>query len=300
MLETAARDGPLLNFCKLGHLGVMAVPFKGSGLEDTDNFKKLLDLLQKMTDDPRLPLTLASPRVWEDLGRLREEVFDICAGSNNKDEENMQDLLEKIDAIYQHRPSSTQEHRPNDHVQSQASGTSAVVQSNPFRGQTPANGRSSYASSSTTVVEDRHDGSPAREDGFRGVSPAPNNHRGEIPNLYSTPYPLLPSQIGPGGAIAHPLSASFLPTLSPSAGSTEASPGIPTIQHPLPYMRYNNQHHQAPVYYPPRRNTRSATLSSSSPPTRMLSAPSNRWLGSSSSNGVYSSTPPASPVHEGQ
>ncbi|KAH9017229.1 hypothetical protein EDB85DRAFT_2017427 [Lactarius pseudohatsudake] len=126
------------------------------------------------------------------------------------------------------------------HVQSQASGTSAVVQPNPFSGQIPANDRSSYASS-TTVVEDRHDGSPAQEDGFRGVSPVPNNHRGEIPNLYSTPYPLLPSQIGPRGAIAHPFSASFLPTLSPSAGSTDqVSPGIPTIQHPLPYATIIN------------------------------------------------------------
>ncbi|KAH9167000.1 hypothetical protein EDB89DRAFT_1999975 [Lactarius sanguifluus] len=305
MLGTAARDGPLLNFCKLGRLGVMAVPLKGSGLEDTDNLKKLLELLQKMTDDTRLPLALASPLVWEDLGRLREEVFDICAGSNNKDDEaNMQNLLTKIDAVYELRPLSTQEHNPSDHVQSQAPETSAIVQQNPpLRGQIPANDRSSYASS-TTVIGDRHDISPTQVDDFRGFTPAPLNspHR-EFPNLYSTPYPLLPSQIGPGGAISHPFSASFLPTLSPPAGGTDqASLGIPTIQHPSPYMRYNNQLRRAPVYYPPRRDTRanrSATLSPSPPPpTRMLSAPSNRWFGSSSSNGVYSSTPPASPVHE--
>ncbi|KAH9074997.1 hypothetical protein EDB83DRAFT_1887629 [Lactarius deliciosus] len=306
MLGTAARDGPLLNFCKLGRLGVMAVPLKGSGLEDTDYFKKLLELLQKMTDDTRLPLAVASPLVWEDLGRLREEVSDICAGSINKDKASMKDLLTKIDAVYELRPISTQEHNPSDHVQSQAPETSAILQSNPLlRGQIPANDRSSYASS-TTVIGDRHDGSPTQEDDFRGLTPAPlNSPRGGFPNLYSTPYPLLPSQIGPGGAIPHPFSASFLPTLSPPAGSTDqASPGIPTIQHPSPYMRYNSQHRRAPVYYPPRRDTRanrSATLSPSSPPpTRMLSAPSNRWFASSSSNGVYSSTPPASPVHENE
>ncbi|KAH9169428.1 hypothetical protein EDB89DRAFT_1984967 [Lactarius sanguifluus] len=303
MLGTAARDGPLLNFCRLGRLGVMAVPLKGSGLEDTDYFRKLLELLQRMTDDIRLPLAVASPLVWEDLGRLREEVFDICAGSSNKDEANMQDLLTKIDAVNELRPSSTQEHNPSDHVQSQAPETSAIVQRNPlFRGQIPANVRSSYASS-TTVIGDRHDGSPTQEDNFRSFTPAPlNSPRGGFPNLYSTPYPLLPSQIGPGGTIAHPFSAA-LPTLSPPAGSTDqASPGSPTIQHPSPYMRYNNQLRRAPVYYPPRRDTRanrSATLSPSPPPpTRILSASSNRWSGSSSSNGVYSSTPPALPVHQ--
>ncbi|KAH9055764.1 hypothetical protein EDB87DRAFT_1638868 [Lactarius vividus] len=136
-----------------------------------------------------------------------------------------------------------------------------------------------------------------------GFTPAPlNSPRGEFPNLYSTPYPLLPSQIGPGGTIAQPFSASFLPTLSPPAGSTDqASPGITSVQYSSPHMRYNNQRHPAPVYYPPRRDTRanrSTTLSPSPPPTRTPSAPSNRWFGSSSSNGAYSSTPPASPVHE--
>jgi len=167
-LDTAARDGPLLNFCKLGHLGVMAVPFKGSGLEDTD-FKKLLDLLQKMMEDPRRPLTHAATPVWEDLGRLRDEVFDIFARSSNEDKVNTQALLAKIDAVYKHRPSSTQEH-PSGHVQAQASGTSALEQPNPpSRGLMPADDRSSYASTSTVVIEDRHDSSPAREDDFKGT-----------------------------------------------------------------------------------------------------------------------------------
>lgn len=54
MLHKAERDGPLLNFCKLGQLGMMAVGFKGSGLKDTD-LKELLGLMQKMMEDSRLP-----------------------------------------------------------------------------------------------------------------------------------------------------------------------------------------------------------------------------------------------------
>ena len=93
ILGTAARDGPLLNFCKLGHLGIMAVPSKGSGLEDTD-VNGLLDLLQKMTEDPRLPLTLASTPVWDDLHRLRDEVVDICERNSKNDKANMQAVLQ--------------------------------------------------------------------------------------------------------------------------------------------------------------------------------------------------------------
>jgi hypothetical protein len=105
-LRVAERDGPLLNFCKLGRLAMMAVPFKGSGLEHTD-FKKLLDVMQKMTEasDSHLSLTRASTPVWEHLYQLRYKVSDICEKSSNKDEENMKALLKRIDAAY---PSSEQ------------------------------------------------------------------------------------------------------------------------------------------------------------------------------------------------
>ena len=165
ILGTAARDGPLLNFCKLGHLGIMAVPSRGSGLDDTD-VNGLLDLLQKMTEDPRLPLTLASTPVWDDLGRLRDEVVYIWERSSNKDKANRQALLAQIDAVYVHRPSSTQEHRPSDHAQAQASGTSAVVEPNlPSRGSTLG---SSYAST-LAIIEERNVSSPTQEADFRGT-----------------------------------------------------------------------------------------------------------------------------------
>ncbi|KAH9043969.1 hypothetical protein EDB84DRAFT_1471073 [Lactarius hengduanensis] len=212
----------------------------------------------------------------------------------------MQALLEKIDAIYGRRPSSIQEH-PSDHVQSQASGTSPVVQptrSPRFRGRIPTNDRSSYASSSTIVIEDRHDDSPVQEDDHRGITPAPlNNSRGEFPNIYRNAYPHLPSQMTSSGAITRPYSASFLPTLSrPLESSDIASPGLPSIHSPLPPMRFNDQHHHV-SYYPPRVATpsRSATLSSLQSPTRALSAPTNPCFVSSSDE-VISSSPLASPV----
>ena len=168
ILGTAARDGPLLNFCKLGHLGIMAVPSKGSGLDDTD-VNGLLDLLQKMTVDPRLPLTLASTPVWDDLGRLRDEVVDIWERSSNKDEANMQALLAQIDAVYVHRLSSTQEHRPSDHVKAKTSRTSAVVEPNlPSRGSTLGNDRSSHAST-LAIIEERNVSSPTQEADFSGT-----------------------------------------------------------------------------------------------------------------------------------
>jgi hypothetical protein len=148
MLDMAERDGPLLNFCKLGQLGMMAVPFEGSGLTETD-FGKLLDLLQKMAEDECLRLARAS--VWEKLYQLRDEVFDafqrinedevidiVYGTTSNVDIENMNALREKIELVYHRSPSSAQEHPPVNH-------------------------RSSYASASTTVTEERHDSSAAQE-----------------------------------------------------------------------------------------------------------------------------------------
>ena len=122
-LDQAQRDGRLLNFCRLGHLGMMAVPFKGSGLRDTD-FEKLLDLMKKVSEDQGLPLTEASTRVWEELRQLRDEAFDKLSkndqvveildrsseeqGEEDKDKVNMEKLLKTIDTVYyQHYSSSS-------------------------------------------------------------------------------------------------------------------------------------------------------------------------------------------------
>ena len=141
---------------------------------------------------------------------------------------------------------------------------------------------------------------------FSGIAPAPSNHfRNELANIYHTPYPFLPSQVGPNGVVTRPFSASFLPALYPHLGSTDlATPAIPSVLPDLHYMRYNGQDHRVPVYYPPRRDSpaswtsRSVTLSSLPSPRRRHSTPSNIWFGSSFGDGVYPSFPPASPVRE--
>ena len=145
-LDKAARDGRLLNFCTLGHLGMMAVPFKGSGLEHTEP-KKLLALMEKIKEDSGLPLTDASTRAWEELCQLRYEVADACKRISKEDKANIDKLLEKIDTVYSQRPSSMQEHCPIDLVRTQASGTSAT----------------------TAVIEDQRSSSPAQEVDSRGT-----------------------------------------------------------------------------------------------------------------------------------
>ena len=135
-LEVAERDGPLLNFCRLVHLGMMAVPFEGSGLEEGD-FEKLLHLMQNMAEDSPLLLVHASTSVtvWEELHRLRDEVADIHERSHNEDGLHMGALLKKIDYVHRRCPLSSHEHLRIDSVQAEASGTSAVVQPNtPSRG----------------------------------------------------------------------------------------------------------------------------------------------------------------------
>jgi hypothetical protein len=147
MLRKAERDGPLLNFCKLGQLGLMAVGFRGSGLKDAD-FEELLGLMQKMTEDSRLPLTHASTPVWEEFNRLRDKVN--CTLSHNEDNANMQALLAMIDEVHRRH----QERRLSDHVLAQASGTSSVAQPNPpSRGSIPRNDRG-CTPTPTAFIED--------------------------------------------------------------------------------------------------------------------------------------------------
>ena len=170
-LEVAQRDGPLLNFCRLVHLGMMAVPFDGSGLKEAD-FTRLLDLMLKMTKDILLPLVHESTSVWEELRRLRLDVSDICKKISNEDQAHMEALLMQINEVYCRRPSSTHERFPIDHVlQAEASGTSTVVQPKPPSTGLliPENNRFSHGSISTTLIEDQHDGSPIQEVDFGGT-----------------------------------------------------------------------------------------------------------------------------------
>jgi len=94
-LDAAIRDGPLLNFCKLGHLAVTAVPFAGSGLECAD-IEKVRVLQKKMLADERSSPSRASDRVWSKLDRLEHEVCDARAKSSSEERDMLEELLVMI------------------------------------------------------------------------------------------------------------------------------------------------------------------------------------------------------------
>jgi hypothetical protein len=75
-MDQAARDGPLLIFCKIGRLATMALPFHGSGLE-TKDLEKVRKLQRHMIEDQRLLLNRASDKVWENLRGLQDDVSHL-------------------------------------------------------------------------------------------------------------------------------------------------------------------------------------------------------------------------------
>jgi hypothetical protein len=107
MLDATIRDGPLLNFCKLGHLAVTAVPFVGSGLEPTE-IGKVQELQKKMLTSP---LTRASDRAWRKLNELELEVCNANTKSSGEEREKavLDQLLELIKQAKDLRPLSAQQ-----------------------------------------------------------------------------------------------------------------------------------------------------------------------------------------------
>ena len=170
MLKIAVRDGPLLNFCKLGRLAMTMVPFEGSDLNDLD-VETLLELLQNMMGDSHLPLKSAFAEVWEDLSRLRDEVGHVILKSSDGDRVKLWPLFEKIDQVYHLRPSASKESGPNDHFLAPDSKTSAIVRPRLSLREKPTRNRYSDASgaSSTVVAESRYEASPTKGDEFRGT-----------------------------------------------------------------------------------------------------------------------------------
>jgi len=170
MLDVAVRDGPLLNFIKLGHLATTAVPLEGSGLEDGE-FWKVVDLLQRMMDDSALPLQLASAKVWGDLSRLRDTVREISMKSSNDDKARLQALLEKIETIHIQSPCPVQVHSQIDHIPLEAPGSLAVVQSRQSsRERIPGHDRQSLPPASPTIASDPYDASSAKDSEFGGAA----------------------------------------------------------------------------------------------------------------------------------
>src|SRR5260370_17953738 len=93
------RDGPLLIFCKVGHLVASAVLLALSGVDPKD-IKKVWELQDKLIKDERLPLECAFGTVWEELGQLQEHVYGLRGKNTDQDEEVLERLLRAIKAVY--------------------------------------------------------------------------------------------------------------------------------------------------------------------------------------------------------
>ncbi|KAI0272966.1 hypothetical protein BGY98DRAFT_1000414 [Russula aff. rugulosa BPL654] len=139
MANITARDGPLLIFCQLVHLVT-------TSLEDIE---KLWVLQRKLIEDQRLPLYLASDTVWEELGRLRGQVKDLCGKNVGEDAEILQRLVGVIDDVSNLRVSGSKDpskgestDEQNVKVLSNANLTSSRGMSDQF----------SFASESTTAI----------------------------------------------------------------------------------------------------------------------------------------------------
>ena len=243
---------------------MMAVPFRGSGLKDAD-LKNLLDLMEKIKKDLVLPLTDASTQVRKELRELQMKAVGT------------RDRLSKEDQIVETSDRSSEEQDEEDEYKVNMQTLLDMIDTVSLSQEDDSRGTVFVTVTEFLLI------SPANAHfDLPGATPGPSdNPGGELPNVYRTPYPLLPSQIGPTGGIDRPFSASFLPTLSPHSGSADvASPYITSNFSPLPSMRYSSQHLHRSVYYPP-----------SSPSLSNLS--SNTRFGSSGDGGA-SSSPPAS------
>ena len=95
-MDQAARDGPLLIFCKLGRLATMAMPLHGSGL-DTKDLEKVWEIQRGMIEDIRRPLSCASDKVWGKLGELQIDVNKLR--DKMPEEDNLGLLLKNIDVV---------------------------------------------------------------------------------------------------------------------------------------------------------------------------------------------------------
>ena len=118
MIKLAERDGSLLIFCHLGRLALAAVPREQSGLDPKD-IENVLNLQEKMIENPRPTLKHASYTVWEELGRLREQVKELSRKSSGEDKGTLRQLLLIIGDAFNFRgegPSSSEpanEYGPN-------------------------------------------------------------------------------------------------------------------------------------------------------------------------------------------
>jgi hypothetical protein len=105
IVQTAARDGPLLIFSQLGLLVAKGVPLEQSGLE-LEDINKALELQRKVTGEKtHLLLNNASNRAWEALGQLLRLVEDLHGEHTGTDRDILQRLLQTINDVNRRRVS---------------------------------------------------------------------------------------------------------------------------------------------------------------------------------------------------
>ena len=129
MIHRTECDGPLLIFCRLGHLAVVAIVLKDSGVESED-IEVVMELQRKVIEKRRLPLNKASTTAWKALIQLRHQVMDLCDESTKKDRRILilHDLRQLIDSLYERRPSGS-EGLSSEHAEEQGPETSFAVRS---------------------------------------------------------------------------------------------------------------------------------------------------------------------------
>ena len=127
IINVAARDGPLLIFCQLGHLAATAVPLSQSGL-DLKDIERIWELQRKVIENRRLPLNRASYIVWEALRQRREQVNDLCSKNTGRDGEILHRQLRMIDEVLVRFSGSTG-FSQSEHAEEQDPKTSAAVSS---------------------------------------------------------------------------------------------------------------------------------------------------------------------------
>jgi hypothetical protein len=84
MIDITIRNGPLVIFCQLVLLAEIAVPLDQCRMALKD-IEEVWDLQRKLIEDQRLPLHPASDTIWEELGRLRGQVNDLCCRNVGED-----------------------------------------------------------------------------------------------------------------------------------------------------------------------------------------------------------------------
>ncbi|KAH9999477.1 hypothetical protein BJV77DRAFT_595226 [Russula vinacea] len=127
MIHKTECDGPLLIFCRLGHLVLMAVVLDHSGVESED-IEVVMKLQRKVIEKVRKPLNEASETSWETLDGLQKQVKeDLCAthSSKNKEMKILQDLLQMIESINESRSSGSE--GPNQTEPAEEQGPETLV-----------------------------------------------------------------------------------------------------------------------------------------------------------------------------